>query len=136
MIDFWYTLPIRIALRCNDASGAHLGHPGRPPSTAPPTCLHLHQQKTDIRQYELAVFCRHDLVSKKSTVIYVNLDSDLPDAAEDVTPILDTVIGGGANPIDRNPHWVGVIFIGVAVHSWKGALEFLTLALDTEVCVL
>ncbi|KAI5841695.1 hypothetical protein BZA05DRAFT_211371 [Tricharina praecox] len=142
---FWYTLPIRLALDCTtEAGGEQLvadltrdcttNHHGEHSDANPGSdYLHLDTQKTDIGQFDLAVFCRHNLLEKTTAVICVYLCSGLLESAE-VTKqrVLHALDDGGMGMIDRNPLWVNIVYISMAVHFWKVTFEYVASELNSD----
>ncbi|KAF8539023.1 hypothetical protein BDD12DRAFT_839733 [Trichophaea hybrida] len=89
--------------------------------------LHLNGErgKTDIRGFEIAVFFRHDVSSKKATVICINFHSLGRQPVEEVQHrILHTLEAGGNDMMDRNPFWVHLVYVSIVLRWWKTAMGF------------
>jgi hypothetical protein len=80
------------------------------------------------------VFCRHDILRKKTAVICVDLRYGLPNRANVTEQQLVLALDdGGMEMIERNPLWVNIAYISMAVHSWKVIFEFV--ASELNICV-
>lgn len=77
----------------------------------------------DIRGFDIAVFFRADLRTKKTTVVSVNFFSRGSNPVETVIRrILHSLDAGGTAMMERNPFWVHSMYISLILQWWKTAL--------------
>jgi len=111
-------------MKCTDPKRAHRDYNTGAYQMNASNYLHLHLQKNDIRHFHLAVLCRHDLVSRKTTVICVNFHSHSIQPIDVIHQrVLHALEDGGTDMIDRNPLWVNIVYIGQVLQWWKVTLE-------------
>lgn len=70
--EFWYLLPVRVKVECNDQQGAHATSPSGSNQMNPFHYLHLEDTAVDIRGSRIAIFFRYCKTRKYSKLVAVN----------------------------------------------------------------
>jgi hypothetical protein len=112
---------------CSDPHNTHKNYKTGRNQMNPFHHLHLNGEKgnTDIRGFEIAVFFRYDLSSKKTTVICVNFHSRWLKPIEEVQHwILHTLEAEGNEMMDSIPFWVHMVYVNLVLGWWKTTLGF------------
>ncbi|KAF8246972.1 hypothetical protein K440DRAFT_661712 [Wilcoxina mikolae CBS 423.85] len=132
-VDFWYLLRARVSTDCSDQTSgpdAHKTSAAGQNQMNPFHLLHLSDQKTDVRGFELAVFFQHSLSTKKTTVLCVNFYSRGGKPVEELQRrILHALEHGKSEAMERDPFWVHLVYISVVLQWWKATLAYFSLEL-------
>lgn len=123
--DFWYSIPVRVQVKCTEPRLRHASSTGGSNQMDPFHYLHLADHDTDIRGAKIFLYFSHRPSSKSTSVIAINmLDGRWPKTVEEP----QKRIRGILNNTDRanlsdDACFIHLVYFTIILKWWTNALE-------------
>ena len=123
--NWWYTVPIRVAVPCTDSKKSHALSAAGSNQMNPSQYLHLQGCGVDIRPSKIVMYFHHDLISHSTSVICTDFqDGRWHEFAEEPANRAKEVLKT-AKRLNRTEHalFLHLVVLTSAARWWQRALE-------------
>lgn len=122
-LEFWYIMPVRLQVRCNDPRLGHAKSMAGSNQMDPFHYLHLHGVGIDVRGSQIAVFFRCSLEKRSSSLIVINfMDGRWSKPAREPQRRIKETLEASKAGNEQDEYAPHVVLISSALRWWINAL--------------
>lgn len=137
VVDFWYMLPVRVQVECTDTKLGHTRSTAGSNQMDPFHYLHLPNEAVDIRGSQIAVYCKTDTSTMKTTLLCISFqDGRWSRSVEEPQRRIREVLQDFEHMnCAEDPFFIHLVFLTSALRWWNNALQSFNNQLIVHVCI-
>jgi hypothetical protein len=133
--DFWYSMPVRMQVKCTDSQLRHTSSTGGSNQKDPFHYLHLPDHNADIRGGQIVLCFQYNIRGRSTSAIVVNLlDGRWPTTVEEPQKrIRESFSHPSSLELTEDPFFINLVYFTSILRLWTNALNSLNMQLITYV---